>query len=232
LEIRPSLNSDFKKLWTAQAVSAFGSSITREAFAYAAVLTMSATATQMSILSVAQAVPVLLLGLFVGVWVDRLRRRPLLIAADLLRAAILVTIPLAAFFNSLSLWHLYLAAGLNAILNLIFNVADRSYLPTIVPRDRLMLANSRLSLTGSLSEVGGPGFVGLLVQVISAPFTMILDVISFLWSAFWLARIRTTESRPVREVGHEAHNIWHETREGLSTLWRNPILRTLAIAGL
>ncbi len=230
--MRTGLNSDFKKLWTAQAVSAFGSNITREAFAYATVLTMSATAAQMSILSVSQAVPVLLLGLFVGVWVDRLPRRPLLIATDLLRAATLLTIPIAAFFNGLHLWQLYLAAGLHAILTLVFNVADRSYLPSIVPREQIMEANSRLSLTGSLSEVGGPAFVGLLVQVISAPFTMLFDVVSFLWSAFWLALIRTPEVPPMREEGHETHNVWRETREGLSTLWRTPILRTLAVAGL
>ncbi|MEO5951348.1 MAG: MFS transporter, partial [Chloroflexia bacterium] len=104
--------------------------------------------------------------------------------------------------------------------------------PAILPREQLMEANSRLSLTGSLSEVGGPGFVGLLVQIISAPFILVLDVISFLWSALWLSRIRTPELPNAAEEDHEAHNIWQETREGLSTLWRNAILRALAIAGL
>jgi predicted MFS family arabinose efflux permease len=230
--MRLGLNPDFNKLWAAQAISAFGSNITREALSYAAVLTMVASPMDLSLLSLARAVPVLLLGLFLGVWVDRLPRRPLLIAADLGRAAILLTIPVAAALNSLELWHLYVVAGLTAALTLIFDVADRSYLPSIVPRDKLMEANSRLGLTGSLSEVGGPAFTGLLVQVISAPLVLVLDVVSFLWSAIWLGMIRTPESRHAPEAGHEAHNIWRETREGLSTLWRNLTLRTLAGASL
>ena len=143
--MRLGLNPDFNKLWAAQAISAFGSNITREALSYAAVLTMVASPMDLSLLSLARAVPVLLLGLFVGVWVDRLPRRPLLIAADLGRAAILLTIPVAAVLNSLELWHLYVAAGATAALTLIFDVADRSYLPSIVPRDKLMEANSRLA---------------------------------------------------------------------------------------
>lgn len=226
------LSADFNKLWAAQAVSAFGSNITREAFGYVALLTMAATPAQMSFLSVARAVPVLLLGLFVGVWVDRLPRRPLLIASDLARAAILATLPIAALIGELHLWLLYVVAGLTGILTLVFDVADRSYLPAILPREQLIEANSRLSLTGSLSEVGGPGFVGLLVQIVSAPFILVLDVISFLWSALWLSRIRTPEAPPEREEGHDAHNIWQETREGLVMLWRNAVLRALAIAGL
>lgn len=226
------LNPDFNKLWAAQAVSAFGSNITREALGYAALLTMAATPVQMSFLAVARAVPVLLLGLFVGAWVDRLPRRPLLIAADLGRAAILATIPIAALLNALHLWHLYVVAAVTGILTLAFDVADRSYLPGIVPKASLMEANSRLSLTGSLSEVGGPAFVGLLVRFISAPFILVLDVLSFLWSSVWLFLIRTPEPPRHREEGHETHNIWHETREGLSALWRNPILRALSVAGL
>jgi MFS family permease len=226
------LSSDFNKLWIAQGVSVFGSRVTGEAFVYIAVLTMSASPAQMGILSVSRALPILLLGLFVGVWVDRFPRRPLLIAADLGRAAILLTIPIAAFFNQLHLWQLYIVAGLTGILTLLFDVADRSYLPSILPRDQLMEGNSRLSLTSSLSEVGGPAFVGFLVQIISAPIILVLDVISFLWSALWLRQIRTPEHPHTPEEGHEAHNILQETREGLSTLWRNPILRTLAVVGL
>jgi Na+/melibiose symporter-like transporter len=191
--MRLGLNPDFNKLWAAQAISALGSNLTREAFAYAAVLTMAATPTDLSLLSLASAVPILLLGLFVGVWVDRLPRRPLLIAADLVRAAVLLTIPAAALLNSLELWHLYLAAGVTGIFTLLFDVADRSYLPGIVPRDKLMEANSRLGLTGSLSEVGGPAVAGLLVQVFTAPMMFVLDSVSFLWSAFWLGLIRTPE---------------------------------------
>lgn len=230
--MRVSLNPDFDKLWVAQAVSSFGSKITREALAYTAVLTLAATPAEMSILSVAGAVPVLLLGLFVGVWVDRLPRRPLMIVADLARAVALSAVPLAALTNNLHVWLLYVVAALMAIFSLVFDVADRSYLPSIVQRDQLLEANSRLSITGSLSEVGGPALAGLLVQIISAPFTLALDVLSFLWSALWLGLIRTPETSPAPEEGEETPDIWRETREGISTLWRNVTLRTLAVAAL
>jgi Na+/melibiose symporter-like transporter len=230
--MRLGLNRDFDKLWVAQAVSSFGSKITREALAYTAVLTLAATPAQMSILSVAGAVPVLLLGLFVGVWVDRLPRRPLMIVADLARAVALSAVPLAALTNTLQVWLLYVVAALMGIFTLVFDVADRSFLPSIVRHDQLLEANSRLSITGSLSEVGGPALAGLLVQIISAPFTLALDVLSFLWSAFWLGLIRTPESAPVPEEGQKTPDIWRETREGILTLWRNVTLRTLAVAAL
>ncbi|MEP6775685.1 MAG: MFS transporter, partial [Chloroflexota bacterium] len=148
--MRLSLSPDFDKVWVAQAVSSFGSRITREAIAYTAVLTLAATPAQMSVLSVAGAVPVLLLGLFVGVWVDRLPRRPLMIVADLARAVALSAVPLAALTNSLHVWLLYVVAALMGIFTLVFDVADRSYLPSIVQHDQLLEANSRLSITGSL----------------------------------------------------------------------------------
>src|SRR3954464_2462874 len=117
-------NSDFSKLWIAQAVSAFGSRITREGLPYAAVLTMSASAVQMGYLAAAGAVPVLLFGLFAGVWIDRLKRRPILILADLSRAVILSFVPVAALLNILSIWHLYVVAAVMGILTLFFDVAD------------------------------------------------------------------------------------------------------------
>jgi Na+/melibiose symporter-like transporter len=227
--MRLSLNPDFDKLWVAQAVSSFGSKITREVLAYIAVLTLIATPAEMSILSVAGAVPVLLVGLFVGVWVDRLPRRPLMIVADLARAVALSAIPLAALTHSLQVWLLYVVAALMGIFSLVFDVADRSYLPSIVQSDKLLEANSRLSITGSLSEVGGPALAGLLVQIISAPFTLALDVLSFLWSAFWLGLIRTPESPLSPEEGQDTPDIWRETREGIATLWSNINLRTLAV---
>jgi Na+/melibiose symporter-like transporter len=228
--MRLRLNPDFDKLWVAQAVSSFGSKITREALAYTAVLTLAATPADMSVLSVAGAVPVLLLSLFVGVWVDRLPRRPLMIVADLARAVALSAVPLAALTNNLHVWLLYVAAALMGIFSLVFDVADRSYLPSIVQREQLLEANSRLSITGSLSEVGGPALAGIQVQIISAPFTLALDVLSFLWSALWLGLIRTPKSSPTPDEGQETPDIWRETREGVATLWRNITLRMLAVA--
>jgi MFS family permease len=221
-------NTDFSKLWIAQAVSAFGSRITREGLPYAAVLTMSATPTQMGYLAAAGAVPVLAFGLFAGVWVDRLKRRPILIATDFARALALAFVPLAAMLGILSIWHLYVVAAVMGILTLFFDVADRSYLPAIVRRDQIMEANSKLSVTGSLAEVGGPALAGVLVQLLTAPIAIAFDALSFLWSALFIGLIKKSEPRHIPEVGHEAHNVWREIGEGLRLIWGNRVLRALA----
>ncbi len=223
-------NSDFSRLWVAQAVSAFGSRITREGLPYAAVLTMSATPTQMGYLAAVGGVPVLLFGLFAGVWVDRLRRRPILIASDLARALVLAFVPVAALLHILSIWHLYVVAALMGILTLLFDVADRSYLPTLVRRDQIMEANSKLSATGSLAEVGGPALAGVLVQALTAPIAIAFDALSFLWSALCLSLIKRSEQRHIPEAEHAEHNIWREIGEGLRVIWQDRVLRALAIS--
>ena len=151
-----------------------------------------------------------------------------MVVAALARGVALTAVSLAALTYSLHVWLLYVGAALMGIFTLVFDVADRSYLPSIVQHDQLLEANSRLGITGSLSEVGGPALAGLLVQIISAPFTLALDVLSFLWSAFWLGLIRAPEPLPTPDAGQPASDIWRETREGISTLWRNVTPRTLA----
>src|SRR5512136_3192584 len=125
-------HADFVKLWAGQTVSELGSRITREGLPLAAVLTLGATPAQMGLLAAIGSAPVLLLGLVAGVWVDRLRRRPILIAADLGRAALLITIPIAALMGVLSIEQLYVVAALAGILTLFFDVAYQSYLPSLV----------------------------------------------------------------------------------------------------
>ena len=223
-------NSDFSRLWAAQVVSAFGSRITREGLPYAAVLTMSASANQMGYLAAVGAAPVLVFGLFAGVWADRLRRRPILIASDLARALVLGFVPVAALLHILSIWHLYVVAAAMGILTLFFDVADRAYLPTLVRRDQIMEANSKLSATGSLAEVGGPALAGLLVQALTAPIAMGFDALSFLWSATWLSLIKRPEPRHIPEAEHEAHNVWSEIGEGLGVIWQDGVLRALALS--
>jgi MFS family permease len=224
-------NSDFSKLWAAQAVSSFGSHFTREGLPFTAVLTMSAGASQMGYLAAAGAVPVLLFGLFAGVWVDRLRRRPILIASDLARALVLATIPAAALLNILSMGQLYVVAGVTGILGLIFDVADRAYLPGLVRRDQIMEANSKLSATGSLAEIGGPAIAGVMVQALTAPIAIAFDSLSFLWSAACLGLIKKPEPRHIPEdQEHQEQSIWREIGEGLRAIWHDAILRALALS--
>src|SRR5215472_7217077 len=132
------LHADFRNLWAAETVSLLGSQITLLALPLAAVLTLHASALQMGVLRAASTLPALLFGLFVGVWVDRLRRRPLLITADIGRAAMLASIPIAALLKLISMPQIYVVAFLAGTLTLIFDVAHMSFLPSLVKPDELV----------------------------------------------------------------------------------------------
>ena len=188
--------SDFVKLWLGRAVSNFGSGITGIALPLTAVLVLGATPIQMGILGALDGVSVLVIGLLAGIWVDRVRRRPLLIATDLGRAFILSTIPLAALLGVLSIRQLYVVAALAGMLTVIFNVASPAFVPSLIPPESLVEGNSKLGISDSLAEIGGPAVAGPLVQLISAPFAILFDALSFLFSACCLGLIHTPEPPP------------------------------------
>src|SRR6266480_134489 len=190
-------NSDFVKLWLGQTVSHFGSGITGIALPLTAVLVLAATPAQMGILGALDGVSVLVIGLQAGVWVDRVRRRPLLIATDLGRAFILSTIPLAALLGVLRIWQLYIVAVLAGMLTVIFTVASSAYLPSLIPQESLVEGNSKLAMSDALAEIGGPAVAGPLVQLLSAPFAIVFDALSFLFSACCLGLIHTPEPPPI-----------------------------------
>jgi MFS family permease len=150
-------HADFLKLWTAQTISVFGDHFTELAIPLIAVLTLGATPGQMGILTAVTRAPFLLIGLFAGVWVDRLPRRPVLITGDLGRAVVLLSIPLAAALGSLSMLHLYAVGVLVGILTVFFDVAYQAYLPALVHRGQLLEGNSKLEATRSLAGLAGAG---------------------------------------------------------------------------
>ncbi|MDB5494052.1 MAG: transporter, partial [Phenylobacterium sp.] len=160
---------DFRRLWAAQAVSDFGARITRDGLPMMAVLALAASPAQLGLLAALAGAPALLVGLSAGGLVDRSRRRTLLIAADLVRAAVLVTLPLAAWLRVLGLGQVFAAAALVAAASALFDIADHAYLPSLVGRDRLTEANARIGATESLAEMGGPALAGLLFQWLTAP---------------------------------------------------------------
>jgi MFS family permease len=222
------VSPDFTRLWAAAAVSSFGSYVTRLALPLAAILVLGAGPLGVGILRAAELIAAFGVGLIAGAWVDRLRRRPVMIWADLGRAALLGSIPVAAVLGVLTLAQLLVVAFGAAILTTFFDVADRSLLPDIVPRDRLHEANSTLTATTSVSEFVAFGVGGWLVQILTAPIAIAIDAASFLGSAILLGRIRTEESPPMpaAERGHIAAEI----REGLAALGADPLLRPLATA--
>jgi MFS family permease len=219
-------HADFAKLWTGQTISLLGSQVTLLALPITAVLILNATPFQMGLLTAAGAIPSLLLGLFVGAWVDRYRRRPILIVADLGRAMLLSAIPLAALLGVLRIELLYAAALLAGTLGLFFDVAYHSFLPSLVGSEQLVEGNSKLEMSESLAEILGAGAAGGLVQLITAPLTIALDAASFLISALFLAWIRAPEPAP--RPPEERQKIWQEIGEGLRLVAGNPLLRAIA----
>ncbi len=217
---------DFLKLWTGQTISQLGSRITREGLPLTAVVVLGATPLEMGVLNAASGAAVLAFGLCAGVWADRVRRRPVLIATDLGRALVLGLVPLLALMHRLAIGQLYAIAAAAGTLTVLFDVNYQAYLPSLVKRENLLEANSRLALSDSIAEIAGPGLTGVLVQWITAPFAILFDAVSFLISAGSIALIRKRETAP---IPHPHPNVAGEMREGLLTCRHHPILRALAL---
>jgi MFS family permease len=220
---------DFLKLWAGQTVSLFGSLLTQFALPLLAVLLLDAGAGQVALLASAEVAPGLLLGFFAGVWVDRLRRRPLLIAADIGRALALVSIPLAAAMHTLRIEQLYLVAALVSVCGVFFDVAYPSYLPTLLRREELVEGNSKLAASEAMAEVSGWGIAGVLVQIAGAPLAILVDALTFVISAVSIVAIRAREAQP--SSGAERRALLREVARGLRFVIANPVRRTLAAAG-
>lgn len=219
-------HADFMKLWTGQTVSQLGSVVTRTAVPLVALLVLRAGPTEMALLVVAASLAVLIVGFVAGAWVDRLRRRPLLIWADALRALLLLSIPIAYAVNALGMAQLYVVTFLTSCLASVFDVAYPAYLPSLIGVERVVEGNSKLATSDSIAEIGGPSFAGTLVQVASAPFAILIDAISFAVSAVSLLLIRTPEPpRPPRESATRIHT---EIAEGLRLVRQHRVLLPMA----
>ncbi len=217
---------DFVRLWAGQTISQFGSQITVLALPLAAVLNLKASAAEMGVLGAAQFAPFLLFGLFAGVWVDRLHRRPILIAADVGRMLLLAWVPFAALLGILRMEQLFIVGFLVGVLTLFFDVAYQSYLPALVPRTDLVEGNSKLEVSRSVAQIAGPGLAGGLVQLATAPLAILVDSMSFLVSVVSLLLIRAPE--PPLPAAHLRNSISHDIGEGLDVVLRNPVLRSIA----
>lgn len=200
---------EFLKLWAAQSISQIGDQITYLALPLVAVLTLDASAAQMGLLTAAELMPALLFSLMAGVWIERSqRRRHVMIVADLARAALLASVPLAAAFDVLSFPQLYavgFAAGTFAVL---FDVSWSTLFLAVVPRRDVVEANSKLNLSRAVSFVTGPSLAGFLVQLLTGPVTLLLDAFSFLGSALFLGRIKTQEPPVERDGNGVFRSVW------------------------
>ncbi|MFI4966438.1 MAG: MFS transporter [Caulobacterales bacterium] len=218
---------DFLRLWGAQTVSDFGARITREGLPMMAVMGLAATPSQLGLLSAITSGPALVVGLASGDFVDHSARRPILIAADIARALILVTLPLAAWLGVLSMLQVYAAAALVASASVLFDIADHAYLPGLVGKALVTDANAKLSATESVAEMGGPALAGLLFQWLTAPISVAVNAATYLVSGLLLARIRTPE--PPRVEGVRRRGWIDGVVTGARTAWEEPRVRALLI---
>ncbi len=219
------VNRDFRAFWTGQIVSLFGDQITLLALPLLAVLVLRAGPQDMGYLQAAGLVPTLLFAFHAGAWVDRHgRRRQVMIATDVGRAALLLTIPMAYVLGRLTMLHLYAVAFAVGTLSVLFMVSYSALFVSMVPREHYVEGNAILQGSRALSLMGGPSAAGLLVQLLAAPFALVADAVSFLVSALFLGRIRPVEPPPER--GGRDHTV-----AGARFIARSPIIRAALGAG-
>jgi predicted MFS family arabinose efflux permease len=218
---------DFRRLWAAQAVSAFGSRITRTALPIIAVASLGVAEGQLGVLAALQYAPGVVLAVFAGGFVERSRKRPILIAADVLRAALVASIAVAWWAGGLTMAHVIAVGGAVGALSALFVITDRAYLPALIGRPQLPEGNAKLETTEAIAEIGGPALAGKLIDVIGAPLAMLLDAASYLWSAVFLGAIRAPEPAPDATTRYDARR---DLGVGLRAIFGHPLLRPLTIA--
>ena len=227
MAIPPSLwrHRDFLRLWTAHTLASLSANVTTLALPLIAALTLQASPLEMGLLGTMATLPNLVVGLFAGTWADRVKRRPTLIAAHIVRALLLVSIPVALGLGVTTIWHLYVVLFLFGVCTTFFDVAQVAYLPSLVGRGRLLTANSRLAASSSAMTAVGPGLAGALIQLLTAPLAVLADAVTLLVSAVLVTKIKTPEPHltAVRQK-----SIWHTIAEGLKPLYTHPLLRSVA----
>ncbi len=223
-------HGDFLKLWAGETISMFGSQVDDLALGFVAILVLDASAFEVAVLGTLNFLPFILFALPAGVWVDRLRRRPILIGGDFARAVLLATIPIAYAADALTLWHLYAVVFLVGLCQVFFDVAYQSYLPSLVDRDQIIDGNSKLEISRSAAQVTGPGLAGALVQIFTAPYAVLVDALSFVVSGLFLLGIRKPEEPPERKAAADGSkpSLWTELKEGVGFVFDNPNLRAQA----
>jgi MFS family permease len=220
-------HSDFLKLWSAETVSQFGTQFTILALPLAAVIVLHASVFEVAALNVVEFLPFVLISLPAGVWVDRMRRKPILVVGDLARALLLVSIPIAYAFDALTIWQLYAVGFLVGIATVFFDIAYQSYLPALVDRRQLVEGNSKLEISRAGAQLGGPGLAGLVVDLLSAPAAILFDALSFVGSAIFIFRIRRPERAPDRATA-SVGSMRTEIGEGLRYVFGHPYLKNIA----
>jgi MFS family permease len=224
---------DFLRLWSAQAISAFGSRITRTALPIIAVKELGVPEGLFAVLAALQLAPGVVLAPFVGGFVDRGRKRRILIAADLFRAAVVASITLAWLLGVLSMLHVIIVGALVGAASSLFQITDVAYLPSLIGRSQLAEGNAKLETTEAIAEITGPASAGVLIAALGAPLAVIFNTLSYLWSGLMLGRIRTIETDPEPQPDAMASRGWQskkDMRVGMRAIFRHDQVRPIVLA--
>ncbi|HTI48464.1 MAG TPA: MFS transporter [Casimicrobiaceae bacterium] len=219
-------SADFRKLWLSLTVTAFGAQVTNLALPLTAALLLQATPLQMGVLVALETLPFALVSLHAGVMLDRIRKLPVVIACDVSRGAALLLIPVAAYGGWLSIGILYVVGFFCGVQNVVGGAAYQVLITQMAGRKRLVEANAKIALGETSSALVGPGFAGALVQLLTAPFAIAFDAITFFASAWMLRRLNLPNDAPTATA---RRSMWAEIHEGLLLVWRNRTLWSLAM---
>lgn len=218
---------DFRTLWISLTITHFGGQVTFLALPLTAALMLNASPLEMGILTAVEALPYTLFGLFTGVMVDRSKKLPLIIMADVGRGLALLAVPVAAWFGLLSMPVLYVVGFLVGLGGIIGWAAYQVFMTARVGRENLVEANARIALADSSAQLIGPGLAGVFIHWLTAPFAILLDAMAFFTSAWMLKGIKAhpSDTPKTREAGA---TVWQDAKEGLRLIWNHPVLRSLA----
>jgi len=217
---------DFVRLWSAETVSQFGTQFTLLALPLVAIDVLHVSAFEVAALTTVEFLPFLLVSLPAGVWVDRLRRRPILVIGDLARALLLASVPVAYWTGHLAMAQLYIVAFLVGVATVFFDVAYQSYLPSLVERQQLIDGNAKLEISRAAAQLGGPGLAGIVIDFLRAPAALAFDAVSYVGSALFIFGIRKQESSVRTDAPRR--RMREELREGLRFVLRHRYLKNIA----
>ena len=225
------------RLWIAQAVSAFGSRITRTALPIISVATLGESESIVAFLASISLAPAAVLALFAGGFVDRGKKRRILVLADLIRAAAIISLTIAWACGVLSIVHVCIVGATVGAASALFQIADIAYLPALVERDELVDGNSKLQTTDAFAEISGPASAGVLIAALGAPIAVVIDAVSYLWSAVMLGRIQKVEppTGPEQAAMSMSQSMWQTTKDlrvGMRAVFGNSLVRPIVLASI
>jgi MFS family permease len=215
---------DFLSLWGAETISQFGTQVSLLALPLVAIIVLEESAFKVAALTSVEFLPFLLFTLPAGVWIDRLRRKPILVLGNVGRGLALLSVPIAHWAGSLTIWQLYVVGFSVGVCTVFFDIAYQSYIPALVGREDVVEANAKLEISRAAANIGGPGMAGGLVALLTAPVAVLLDAVSYAVSAFLLLGIRKQEEAPPRA---ERRSLRSELGEGLRYVFTHPYQRTM-----